>query len=632
MEKVDYSTNSKKITDLYTKVVRGDSETSYGVFTVDKSNVLDATASGPGDLTDFVEEFNDGEVQFGLARVTVPGSDVYKNILLGWCPDNAPARLRLSFAPTFAEIARIFSGYHIQITARDSDDLDVDEMLSRVGAAAGARYTYHAVAKPTSKPAASTLTKTQIPTPAINKPPFKNSSPQPKVLGNVVSPPRPLPVFPAKAGIAAKTSSSDDGWGDEKAIEERDFETQPLEDVPSAYKPTKVNIEELRGQKSDTISSHPKDSLPIKAENENKITEPEPLGEKKKYYQSNDNERLTSLPKPKISNSVSGRYTASNNGAPSVVKPVFGSKPIGSVAPSQKELPGGVFQNHANENGLSPAQAWAQKRGKYAVDALSKESEVEDAFSKLSTNENKQVESNTVLPSLETRNSSLLKGNENVDHASKTTPLNDIKSNPVRPVVASEELKHPAVSSTYIESDQESTKSEEVEEHTTEVTKVTNVQLEVENSELNLPLSISAVAEYDYKKDEDNEVSFEKDDIIIDIEFVDEGWWWGKNSRTGDLGVFPGSYVSLKDQTGGKANAQAASAVSSEQHTQQQTKSSGKTAIAEYDYKKEEDNEITFSQGDLIVDIEFVEEDWWSGRNSVTGEVGVFPGNFVALQ
>ena len=59
-----------------------------------------------------------------------------------------------------------------------------------------------------------------------------------------------------------------------------------------------------------------------------------------------------------------------------------------------------------------------------------------------------------------------------------------------------------------------------------------------------------------------------------------------KNSRTGDLGVFPGSYVSLKDQTGGKANAQAASAVSSEQHTQQQTKSSGKTAIAEYDYKK----------------------------------------------
>ena len=41
---------------------------------------------------------------------------------------------------------------------------------------------------------------------------------------------------------------------------------------------------------------------------------------------------------------------------------------------------------------------------------------------------------------------------------------------------------------------------------------------------------------------------------------------------------------------------------------------------------------ITFSQGDLIVDIEFVEEDWWSGKNSVTGEVGVFPGNFVALQ
>lgn len=78
-------------------------------------------------MDEFVENFTDGQVQFGLVRVTVPGSDVSKNILVGWCPDNAPTKLRMSFANNFAEISKIFSGYHIQITARDQDDLDVDD-------------------------------------------------------------------------------------------------------------------------------------------------------------------------------------------------------------------------------------------------------------------------------------------------------------------------------------------------------------------------------------------------------------------------------------------------------------------------------------------------------------------------
>ncbi|KAM9916737.1 hypothetical protein OXX80_013504, partial [Metschnikowia pulcherrima] len=142
MQQADFSTNAKQINELYTKIVRGNSQTAYGIFTVDKSNVLGASASGSGDLNEFVEEFNDGTVQFGLARVIVPGSQVHKIILLGWCPDNAPAKLRLTFAPMFAEISRLFAGYHVQITARDFDDLDVEEMLARVGSAAGARYTF----------------------------------------------------------------------------------------------------------------------------------------------------------------------------------------------------------------------------------------------------------------------------------------------------------------------------------------------------------------------------------------------------------------------------------------------------------------------------------------------------------
>lgn len=42
-------------------------------------------------------------------------------------------------------------------------------------------------------------------------------------------------------------------------------------------------------------------------------------------------------------------------------------------------------------------------------------------------------------------------------------------------------------------------------------------------------------------------------------------------------------------------------------------------------YDAAEDNELTFREGDRIVEIEAVSEDWWQGRDQ-HGNVGLFPG------
>ena len=140
MEKIDLSTNSKAIEAAYEKVVKGDPSTTYVVYTVTKSATVEVEETGDGDLNDFIEHFRDGVVQFGLARVSIEGSEVHKIILLGWCPDNSPAKLRMSFGSNFAEVAKVLRGYHVQITAHDQDDLDAKEFEHRVEAAAGARY------------------------------------------------------------------------------------------------------------------------------------------------------------------------------------------------------------------------------------------------------------------------------------------------------------------------------------------------------------------------------------------------------------------------------------------------------------------------------------------------------------
>jgi len=55
--------------------------------------------------------------------------------------------------------------------------------------------------------------------------------------------------------------------------------------------------------------------------------------------------------------------------------------------------------------------------------------------------------------------------------------------------------------------------------------------------------SITAVALYDYQAMAEDEISFDPNDIITNIEMVDEGWWIGESH--GKFGLFPANYVEI---------------------------------------------------------------------------------------
>lgn len=57
-------------------------------------------------------------------------------------------------------------------------------------------------------------------------------------------------------------------------------------------------------------------------------------------------------------------------------------------------------------------------------------------------------------------------------------------------------------------------------------------------------LGLTAVAIYDYQKNDDDEISFEPDDVITNIEQIDAGWWRGVCN--GQYGLFPANYVELR--------------------------------------------------------------------------------------
>ncbi|XP_051928631.1 LIM and SH3 domain protein 1-like isoform X2 [Hippocampus zosterae] len=48
---------------------------------------------------------------------------------------------------------------------------------------------------------------------------------------------------------------------------------------------------------------------------------------------------------------------------------------------------------------------------------------------------------------------------------------------------------------------------------------------------------------YSYTAGEPDEVSLQEGDLIGDVEFIDEGWLFGSNQRTGQRGMLPANYV-----------------------------------------------------------------------------------------
>ena len=56
----------------------------------------------------------------------------------------------------------------------------------------------------------------------------------------------------------------------------------------------------------------------------------------------------------------------------------------------------------------------------------------------------------------------------------------------------------------------------------------------------------------------------------------------------------------------------------------------GVIADAIYDYQATDDTEISFDPGDVITNVEFIDEGWWQG--SCNGSYGLFPSNYVTLR
>jgi hypothetical protein len=506
MEQINLSTHGKDIQKSYEHVVRGDGDFTWVIFGPDSSKAYHVAETGT-DFDEFLQGFDESQIQFGLARVNPPSSDVFKNLLIGWCPDSAPLKSRSSFAQNFAEVSRLLKGYHVQVTARDSDDLDKQDLLSRLSAAAGARYSIQA-SRSNASPAVSSARPT--PKPFVPKP--ATSIPKP-----AVSKPTPAPVKKEepqiiKPAVSKKIVVEEDEWN-EPEVQERDLTKEPLKPNVPAWKPIgKVNLQEV-----------------IKEEK----ARPDPRLEVEQLKQKDRLRRDQELD--------------------DYLKTKSASIPVKAPLPSSdiNKLPvsGGISKDFGSDNGKTPAQLWAERKQKAAGGSIPASEPINKSVSK---EENSEVN----VSGLKSKFDHLALEAEEEEKEEQVVP----KRAPVpvsQPEEEEEEEQQPQEEE---EEDEEepaptlpsrgavpppppsrSTVLEEEEEPEPEA----EPEVEEEEPEEDQGELIIAIAEYDYEASEDNELTFAEGQKIVNIQMIDEDWWLGE-LENGEKGLFPSNYVSLQ--------------------------------------------------------------------------------------
>ncbi|KAJ5112953.1 hypothetical protein N7456_001487 [Penicillium angulare] len=630
-----------------------------------KESVLKVQSTGEGELLDLIEEFSEGRVQFAYVKVTDPNTGLPKNVLIAWCGEGVPERTKGYFTSHLASVSKFLHGYHVQITARADGHLSPEGIVQRVADSSGSKYSAESQAPPPTTAARP---------PVATKPVFT-----PTRSGGIAPAPAPRP----KPFAAV----DNDGWGDDAPPVTR---TQ-LEKVQPAYQPTKVNLSQLKSENQSPAPRQPisaptedrgdvvrggyqpigkvdiaairrqaaesgqtKDDrpAPVKGSYEpvGKVdiaairaraqkpeganydapapaprpvprNEPTTLPERPAFNQ--DAERLTNLPKPKVANKF-----GSSPAFPGTKPPL----PAGGSAAIPNVQVGSASRTFADQGGKTPAQLWAERKAKErgaapapAADASlpapiqsqpSGQSEWKSGYAGKSWAPVQTVQERSVPETADVKSSDPLQTEsaqppshvqDTRDQFAQPPPAPVAAEVPPPPVPqASRPVPVPGLPSGPTEPEPEAEPEHDFHQdlptpppQPRSPTPPTPPVRESSPIRVAMPVSREVADAHDEQHSPPPAMPVQSlQEVVPDEDELE--------NDDHDLGR-AAAEATVSDQPQG-----------------------GLRAVVQYDYEKAEDNEVELHEGEIVTDIEMVDEDWWLGVNT-RGEQGLFPANYVEI-
>ncbi|PYH93597.1 hypothetical protein BO71DRAFT_327315 [Aspergillus ellipticus CBS 707.79] len=641
-----------------------------------KESILKVQDTGAGELVDLIDEFSEGKIQFAYVKVTDPNSGLPKNVLIAWCGEGVPERTKGYFTSHLSAVSKFLHGYHVQITARAEGDLTAEGIIHKVGDASGAKYT------PTTVQQRSLAAEP----PVSMKPAFtpsRNAS-----IG--------LDTTAAGPIRAQRANGDDDGWGPNAPPVTR----TELEKVQSAYKPTKVNIQELKSDKepaTKTSVEHPpysRDNVvkggyqpvgkvdiaairrqareagsfgddrpePIKgayepigkvdiaairskAQDRSTHSLPNEDGHSASNQTQNpvehtlspgrsiitgDSERLTSLPKPKVSNKFG--VTSSFRGT----KPPLPSSPASKPNSATVQI-GSASRTFADEGGKTPAQLWAERkareRGQDVPPSHSSNAEAIGQSQHSDAGEWKSSYSGKTWAPVQTTHTGKSVGSDvSQPHQAPGYLPTETSSTDIR---ASQQ----SVSSIRDQIARGSSMGPPLEQESTP-DNGHNASLlhEVRAGPTDPETFHGPVTHQPFSAPSQQARSPSPQTPVRETSPIRVAAPVGKGAADAHdeqpllpsplpIGSPQEKVASDEDTREDKHDPRR---VTSETTLANDVHGQGIEAVVQYDYEKAEDNEIELKEGEYVTDIEMVDKDWWLGSNS-NGDRGLFPSNYVEV-
>ena len=112
-------------------------------------------------------------------------------------------------------------------------------------------------------------------------------------------------------------------------------------------------------------------------------------------------------------------------------------------------------------------------------------------------------------------------------------------------IIPSQTITSPIQSEPEIISDQQPIEIQTPVVETNPVEQKLTTDLKTVETTNNEDLGLTAIALFDYEAAESDEITFDPDELITNIEMIDEGWWRGQ--CRGKVGLFPANYVKLNE-------------------------------------------------------------------------------------
>jgi hypothetical protein len=662
-----------------------------------KESVLKVQSTAEGELSNLVEDFSEGRIQFAFIKVKDPNSGLPKCVLIGWCGGGVPERTKGYYTSHLAAVAKMLHGYHVQITARSEGDLVPESIIQKVADASGAKYSA-GLGAPTPAP---------VRPPVASKPVFTPTS-----LNRIAL------VAPTVAARARTDFNVDkDGWGDDAPPVTR----SQLERVEPAYKPTKVNMADLVAQgtqqslsSTSVLAAHQSElqqydnvvkggyqpvgkvdiaairakaqscgddrPVPVKGAYEpiGKVdiaaikaqVKPRPGPDDEVEASSNQKlprdgqqspEPLVSLSKPTVAKKF-GSSPAFIGTKPPVPTPLGFS---GTATPAVAAL-GAASRTFADEGGKTPAQIWAEKKAKEkgsssttSASMAGPQTSTSPAVTRSNDGEWKSGYKGKSWAPVQTapygRSLTAQKtGEEDSCAFADTNEMENVPISPsggggisalrdrfkgAHPIGIAASVAQPTMTASDSIRSSGATQVDVTLPDDPTISPVPDANdghhgAQLEDSGLTDPQSPvriaipAARAEIVNRESPMDHSPSPLAPISVNSGYLPEGPSVKADDEAAQLPRDASSYTTdrLRLSDNGSDH-------EPEQPLVPPVSSGGLDAIharVQYDYEKAEDNEVQLEAGDLVTDIEMVDEDWWLGTNS-RGERGLFPSNYVEL-